>query len=233
MTTDDLPLTQDLVGAWQAMVDTMAMIVGVPAGLIMRLSGEEIEVFVSSRTENNPYKPGDKEHFFDSGLYCETVVRSGDPLLVPDALADPDWEGNPDVKLGMISYLGLPILLPDGNPFGTICILDNKANPFSDLYLRLLTEFKSMVEGHLRLAVLNRALDEKNHELESALAEVQDLREILPVCMKCKRVRDDDGYWARLEAYLAARRNIVVSHGLCPTCADEWEKELEASLSDT
>mgnify|MGYP001953189988 CR=1 FL=1 len=67
---------------------------------------------------------------FDSGLYCETVIKSGKQLLVPDALADKDWENNPDVELNMISYLGFPILFPDGNPFGTICVLDNKKNAY-------------------------------------------------------------------------------------------------------
>ncbi|MEI7868728.1 MAG: hypothetical protein WCI11_12620 [Candidatus Methylumidiphilus sp.] len=44
------------------------------------------------------------------------------------ALKDPDWDHNPDIKLGMISYCGLPLTWPDGHIFGTLCILDEKEN---------------------------------------------------------------------------------------------------------
>ena len=215
------------------LVDTMARAFAVPAGLIMRLSGDEIEVLVSSRTEGNPYRPGDREEFRDSGLYCETVIRNREVLLIPDALADPDWCENPDVKLGMISYLGMPIFLPDGSPFGTICVLDRKENSYSDLYVELLTQFKEVTESHLGLSVLNDRLGTRNEELQAALEEVKQLEEILPVCMRCKRVRDDDGYWSRLEAYLQEHKNIAVSHSLCPECAEDWEEELEKEWKDT
>jgi hypothetical protein len=44
-------------------------------------------------------------------------------LLVPDALADQEWNANPDMKLGMISYMGVPVAWPNGEIFGTICVL--------------------------------------------------------------------------------------------------------------
>lgn len=109
-----------LMQEWQAVVDLMAQVVGVPAGLIMRLRGAEIEVFLSSHTQGNPYHPGDKEQLWGSGLYCETVLKSKTMLLVPNALKDKNWDKNPDIKLNMISYLGFPIRLPDGTLFGTI-----------------------------------------------------------------------------------------------------------------
>ncbi len=134
-----------LLEKWQRCVNLLAKVVGVPAGLIMRLTGEDIEVFVSSQTAGNPYKPGDREHFQDSGLYCEAVINGGQPLLVPDALSDPAWKNNPDIKLNMVSYLGHPILLPSGQPFGTICVLDDKPNPFSETYSNLVKELKMSV----------------------------------------------------------------------------------------
>lgn len=109
MDRDELVVPEEMLRGWQSVVDTLAEAVGVPAGLIMRVAGDDIEVFVSSDTEGNPYEPGDRETWFDSGLYCETVIRSGRRLLVPDALADPDWEANPDVKLGILEGAGSPI----------------------------------------------------------------------------------------------------------------------------
>lgn len=135
---------------FQLMLDLLAKIIHVPSALIMHLSGDEISVFASSVSEGNPYKVGDKEHFDGSGLYCEYVIKSNDMLLVPNALEDDDWKNNPDVKIDMISYLGLPILLPNGEPFGTICVLDNKTNAYSDLYICLLKMMRDLVEHYLK-----------------------------------------------------------------------------------
>jgi two-component system, sensor histidine kinase len=60
---------------WQGLVDTMADIVGVPAGLIMRIAHEDIEVLVANRSDANPYRPDDSEHLGGSGLYCEPVIK--------------------------------------------------------------------------------------------------------------------------------------------------------------
>ena len=93
----------------QSVIDLMARIINVPAGLIMRLKDKKLEVFISSKTKNNPYEVGDNEVMEKSGLYCETVIKSNELLKVPNALKDIHWKDNPDVKLNMISYLGLPI----------------------------------------------------------------------------------------------------------------------------
>ena len=91
------------VEKWQTIVDTMAELVNVPAGLVMRINGAQIECLIASRTPGNPYHPGDSEHLLGSGHYCETVINTQKPLLVPNALTDPRWQHNPDVKLNMIS----------------------------------------------------------------------------------------------------------------------------------
>ncbi len=77
---------------WQNIADIMAKLLNVPAGLIMRINESEIEVFISSHSENNPYRSGDKEHLLGSGLYCETVIRTKKKLLVPNALSDDNWK---------------------------------------------------------------------------------------------------------------------------------------------
>ena len=92
------------LAGWQAIVNLMAKICDVPAGLIMRVTSADIEVFVSSQTDGNPYHVGDKERLAGSGLYCEHVVRTASSLHVPDARADDNWCNNPDIKLNMIAY---------------------------------------------------------------------------------------------------------------------------------
>jgi two-component system, NtrC family, sensor kinase len=52
-------------------------------------------------------------------------------------------------------------------------------------------------------------------ELRQALAEVDTLQHIVPICAYCRRVRDDEDYWHTVEAYLA-RSSVKFSHGICP-----------------
>lgn len=211
----------ELVERWQKVVDIMAKLVGVPAGLIMRIVEEDIEVFLSSRTEGNPYKPGDKEHLHGSGLYCETVINSKRPLLIPNALKDPEWSSNPDIKLDMISYFGMPILYPDGRPFGTICILDQKENAYSDTFIELVQRFREIVEGNLHLLYANQLLGEKNKTLSDYIDEIQVLRGILPICSFCKKVRDDKGYWEAVDSYISRHSETRFSHSICPKCMEK------------
>ncbi len=67
-------------------------------------------------------------------------------------------------------------------------------------------------------------------ELSKALREVKTLKGLLPICSFCKRVRDDQGYWARLEEYLEKHADAEVSHGLCPDCVREHYPEVYEEL---
>jgi PAS domain S-box-containing protein len=66
-------------------------------------------------------------------------------------------------------------------------------------------------------------------ELQAALAEVQTLREILPICSYCKKIRDDENYWQTVEGYISQATGMKFSHGICPTC---YESEVEPLLYD-
>jgi signal transduction histidine kinase/CheY-like chemotaxis protein len=140
-----------VIAKWQRVVDLMAGLIGVPAGLIMRLVGADIQVLLSSNTTGNPYRAGMAAPLYGSGLYCETVVKTNCKLLISNALESEVWRENPDIELDMISYLGFPIRWPDGSSFGTICVLDNKENFYSETYVKLLEEFRDLVESHLQL----------------------------------------------------------------------------------
>ncbi len=67
-------------------------------------------------------------------------------------------------------------------------------------------------------------LRRQKHELEEALAQVQKLTGILPICCKCKKVRDDDGYWQQVDHYISDHVDVEFSHGYCQDC---YEEELE------
>lgn len=56
-------------------------------------------------------------------------------------------------------------------------------------------------------------------ELRNALASVQTLSGLLPICSSCKRIRDDHGSWEKLEKYVGQRSRAEFSHSICPECA--------------
>lgn len=70
------------------------------------------------------------------------------------------------------------------------------------------------------------ALEEKNVELIRANEEVNTLQGILPICAKCKKVRDDKGYWYQVESYIQQRSEAEFSHSICPDCSKELYPEL-------
>jgi PAS domain S-box-containing protein len=55
-------------------------------------------------------------------------------------------------------------------------------------------------------------------ELQTALAQVKQLKSLLPICSSCKKIRDDEGYWHQVEVYIAQHAGVDFSHGLCPDC---------------
>ncbi|HRX49533.1 MAG TPA: hypothetical protein P5120_18565 [Spirochaetota bacterium] len=133
---------------WQKIIDVTAKCMNVPAALIMQIHEHEITVLVSSRTLDNPYSVGSSEDL-TCGLYCETVLGKNSPLYIPDAMDNAHWCDNPDIKLGMISYLGFPVKWPDGEFFGTICVLDSIENPYMQAYAELMVLMQEVVERDL------------------------------------------------------------------------------------
>jgi hypothetical protein len=67
-------------------------------------------------------------------------------------------------------------------------------------------------------------------ELQAALAEVKTLREILPICSYCRKIRDDENYWHTVEHYISLHTASRFSHSICPSCmAAHVESQLEQS----
>jgi hypothetical protein len=63
--------------------------------------------------------------------------------------------------------------------------------------------------------------------LDETLKNIQELEGLLPVCAWCKKIRNDDGYWQELEAYLKPRTKADFTHGICPDCARTMLPPLE------
>jgi hypothetical protein len=64
-------------------------------------------------------------------------------------------------------------------------------------------------------------------DLKDALAKVQQLSGLLPICSYCKKIRNDKGYWEQLESYISTHSEALFSHGACPECAEKAMKEID------
>ena len=67
-------------------------------------------------------------------------------------------------------------------------------------------------------------------ELRDALAHIQTLRGLLPICSGCKKIRDDHGYWSHIEAYISQHSEAQFSHSLCPDCVQKYYPEYSNEL---
>ena len=74
---------------------------------------------------------------------------------------------------------------------------------------------------------VEKALLHERFELKKTLSEVKTLRGFLPICSSCKKIRDDTGYWNRLEAYILNHTDAQLSHGICPDCAEKLYPDLK------
>ncbi len=145
-------ISKDVIAKWQKIVDLLSKIFEVPVAVITKVLESELEAFVVSVSDGNPYNAGDKWKL-DTGMYCEHTMKHREPLLIPDARTDPEWDHNPDIDINLFAYLGVPIIWPDGEMFGTFCVLDDKENKFSEPFQQLIEQFKQTIEADLKIVI--------------------------------------------------------------------------------
>ncbi len=81
-----------------------------------------------------------------------------------------------------------------------------------------LAELRARVEVGRRVIEIQERLAKQVLELRRALEHIKTLQGILPICSYCKKIRDDDGYWNQVEAYITEHSEVQFSHGICPQC---------------
>ena len=94
-------------------------------------------------------------------------------------------------------------------------------------------EVLARVRTHLRLYALQEQLAKRVRELEEAMAQIKTLRGLLPICARCKKVRDDQGYWQDVELYIRDHTDIDISHGICPDCFRELYPDYADIVDDS
>lgn len=89
-------------------------------------------------------------------------------------------------------------------------------------------ELRCRIATGERLLSLEAALAGKVKELEEALSHVKQLQGLLPICMFCKKIRDDSDTWHALESYIERNSQAMFSHSLCGDCREEHYPQLSA-----
>lgn len=69
-------------------------------------------------------------------------------------------------------------------------------------------------------------------ELTAALAKVQTLKGLIPICSHCKSIRRDEGYWQQLEVFFSDHAEVEFSHGICPDCLEKYYQEFKNTPSE-
>lgn len=157
------------------------------------------------------------------------------------------------VKDTMPDLILLDVMMPDLNGF-EVCRIIKSDEMFADISVIFLTALDSQndqlqgleiggidyltkpvnlellklrVSNHLELKRRNDVIKEQRNLLEAVLARVKLLEGIIPICMFCKKIRDDNQNWQQLEAYISNHSEALFSHGICPHCAEEQKKMLK------
>lgn len=210
---------------WRNIADLLAQVAAVPAATVNIVEDNALRIIGASQGGDSPFAE-DTRIDMTSGLrtYCAAVIQAREKLVIPDATKSEFWRESAGAKAGFIAYAGVPIFNPEGDIFGSICLFDRKPNLFEGPTLRLMEEFSEIVTGHIQVIT-------KNMQLEDALKEVRTLQGLIPICANCKKIRDDKGFWQKVEVYLEERSNARFTHGLCEDCIqklygkEKWFKE--------
>ena len=87
-------------------------------------------------------------------------------------------------------------------------------------------ELRVRVGVGVQMLDLRRALTNRVKELEEAFSQVRQLQGMLPICSYCKKIRNDQNYWQKVEGYISDRTDVEFSHGICPDCNLRVQEEL-------
>ena len=85
-------------------------------------------------------------------------------------------------------------------------------------------ELRARLKVGQRVVELERTLEKKIEDLQTALNDVKKLKRLLPICMYCKSIRDDRVYWREIVEFIYKESGTDFSHGICPACMAKLSK---------
>jgi GAF domain-containing protein len=156
--------------------------------------------------------------------FCAHAILQSEPLIVRDALKDSRFADSalvtraPHIRF----YAGYPLSSPEGFALGTLCAIDRKPRQLS-------AEQKQAMQSLSRQVMALLELRRVSTRLAEVLENVKTLHGLLPICAWCKRIRDDQGYWSQVEAYVHAHMGADFTHGICPDCFEKMRPKAPAA----
>lgn len=215
-------------------VETACKALSSPVGLYNRFENGVLETW-SIYNEPHDFVRTDNPY----GHICYDMTIQENQFDNLSAVVFEDLEGTKWEKLdsnvkkyGIKAYLGFPVIL-EQKVVGSICVVDVVKREYTQIERDIIEAFAKAVTleeerklSHERLTRSSLKLIEKNKEIKRALSEVKTLSGLLPMCASCKKIRDDKGYWNRLEAYIHEHTDVKFSHGICPDCIRELYPDL-------
>ncbi|MFW6007331.1 MAG: GAF domain-containing SpoIIE family protein phosphatase [Halanaerobiales bacterium] len=174
-------IEESFAESWKRIVKILGEVLNTEVVLINSVSNQEIEI-LKSGSDGKKYFSDNKVYNLKE-VYCEEVVKNKEMLEINNANRSNKWRHYPAAKRGLVSYLGYPILNPEGKVIGTICVEDNKERYFSESEKDLIFQFKEVIENQISQLELTRKLEnnlekgKKLHEqyLPSHLPDIEGL----------------------------------------------------------
>lgn len=91
-------------------------------------------------------------------------------------------------------------------------------------------ELHSRLRSGERILRLEQSLKKRLTELQDAMTNIKQLKGLLPICMYCKKIRDDGDYWHQIENYIHEHTEAGFTHSICPDCRERIVKPMLESL---
>lgn len=173
-------------------------------------------------------KAGHDVTAFEDGLKALGSIQKETPeMLITDWMM-PDLDGVELCRriraLNLSSYVYIILLTALTQKENIIQGLDAGADDYITKPFER-TELLARVRAGERVIQLEKSLRQKNKELSAALTQVKQLKGLLPICMFCKKIRNDQNYWQQLEEYLTVHTEADFSHSICPECLEKHYPE--------
>lgn len=118
-------------------------------------------------------------------------------------------------------------------PLGIVEVEELSFQEYREQYLNLalsIVEVCGLIienaRQHERLIENEKKLRQEKEKVEQALEQVNQLSGLLPICMHCKKIRDDTGYWNKIESYIQKHSEAEFSHGICEECLKKFYPEV-------
>ncbi len=157
----------------------------------------------------------------------ELIERNQPDLICMDIVLKGKMDGIEAAEI-IRSRWGIPVIFLTAYADNEILKRAKIAEPFGYLIKPVQDrDIKVGIEVAVYKAKMEKEREKLRQELQKASAEIKILRGFIPICANCKDVRDDEGYWQKIESYISEHSKAEFSHSICPKCIKVLYPELK------